>query len=132
MLRTVLYLHVYITRKTNGRCLGTFQTATLFRELGRIGQKPNLIHLVLKGFIKNKSLSWIYDINIEVRTNACGAVTIVSLIMIFPRLVKEKLFISVYLEICVQRETNMVRRRAGNARWDVYQTDVFSMSNLCL
>jgi len=39
-----------------------------------------LIYLVLKGLTKNKTPSWICDTNIEVRTNECEAVTLISLI----------------------------------------------------
>jgi len=66
-----------------------------FLNRGGLDRKLFLIYLVLKGLIKNKSPSCICDINIEVRTNACVAFTLISLIMKFPRLIKEKLFISV-------------------------------------
>jgi hypothetical protein len=75
-----------------------------FVNRGGLDRKLFLIYLALKGLIKNKSHSWICDINIEVRTKASEAVTLISLIMKFPRLIKEKLFISVCLKICVQRE----------------------------
>ena len=64
-----------------------------FVNRGGLDRKLFLIYLVLKGLIKNKSPSWICNINIEVRTNACEGVTLISLIMKFPRLIKGKLFI---------------------------------------
>jgi hypothetical protein len=72
-----------------------------FVNRGGLDKKLFLIYVILKRLIKNKSPSWICDINIEVRTNACEAVTLISLIMKFPRLIKEKLFIFSCLNICV-------------------------------
>ena len=37
MLHTHLHLYVALTRRTNGRSLGTFQIAVLFRQSGSIG-----------------------------------------------------------------------------------------------
>jgi hypothetical protein len=38
--------HVTLTRRTNGRGLGTFQKATLFRKSGAIGQKSTFTFLM--------------------------------------------------------------------------------------
>jgi len=38
MLHTHLHLHVAHTRRSNGRCLGTFQKGVLFRLSGRLSQ----------------------------------------------------------------------------------------------
>ena len=67
-----------------------------FVNRGRLDRKLFLIYLVLIGLIKNESPSWMCDIDIEVRTNTCEAVTLISLIMKFPRLINE---------IRVQKET---------------------------
>jgi len=45
MLHTHLHLHVALTRRTNGRSLGTFQKAKLFRKARGIGRRA----LSLKG-----------------------------------------------------------------------------------
>jgi len=37
MLHTHLHLYIALTQKTNGRSLGTFQKAMLFRKPGSIG-----------------------------------------------------------------------------------------------
>jgi len=43
MLHTHLHLHVALTRRTNGRSLGTFQKAKLFRKSRGIGRRaPSL------------------------------------------------------------------------------------------
>jgi hypothetical protein len=43
MLHTHLHLHVALTRRTNGRSLGTFQKAKLFRKSRVIGRRaPSL------------------------------------------------------------------------------------------
>jgi hypothetical protein len=42
MLHTHLHLHVALTRRTNGRSLGTFQKAKLFRKSRGIGRTPSL------------------------------------------------------------------------------------------
>lgn len=37
-LHTHLQLHVALTRRSNGRCLGTYQKAVLFRLSGKLSQ----------------------------------------------------------------------------------------------
>jgi hypothetical protein len=44
MLHTHLHLHVALTRRTNGRSLGTFQDAMMFPKLGSNGQKSSFHH----------------------------------------------------------------------------------------
>jgi hypothetical protein len=49
MLYIPLHLHAALTRKTNGRSLGTFQKAMFFRKSGIFGQK-NAISNSLNGY----------------------------------------------------------------------------------
>lgn len=52
MLRTLLHLHVALTRNSNGCSLGTYHKAMLFRELGTTGWKSTFTFkkLAHKGF----------------------------------------------------------------------------------
>ena len=62
-LHTHLHLHVALTRKTNGRSLGTIQKARLFRKSGSIEQKRT--STVFKGLINTAIFLMIAKENIR-------------------------------------------------------------------